>query len=182
MAHHNKDHILELDGDDNVAEGYVPGGCGAEGAAIDLMDIVAKSVVLDTVIQSGNKAGRVAQLQDEIDGDIVKYSQAKFRDQNEEKILNLRTNLLLLHDKQTRLERANAKLLEHLLEVSRRLETLEQQAAAMTAAKRSPRADVEPPKRPVAESLSRPISVVPPTQQSQRPFTVFDGTRSVRVG
>jgi len=182
MAERRKDHLFDLDidgytPDPNAAEGDAEGG-----DAPNLMNIVAKSVVLDTVIQSGNKAGRVAQLQDEIDGDIVRYSQAKFRDQNEEKILNLRTNLLLLHDKQTRLERANAKLLEHLLEVSRRLETLEQQAAAMTAAKRSPRADVEPPKRPVAESLSRPISVVPPTQQSQRPFTVFDGTRSVRVG
>lgn len=174
---HQKGHINHPEDEDDDAEELIE----TEETAPTLMQIVAKGVVLDTVMQNGAKPGRVAQLQEEIDADVVKYSQAKFRDRHEEQIAQLRSNVFLLSENQKRLEQKNARLTEILVELSKRIETLEQAAATAAAAatkQRSPRSDVEPPKRPVAESLSRPVAVAPP----QRPFTVFDGTKSVRVG
>jgi hypothetical protein len=149
------------------------------------MKIVSQSVVLDSLMQAGDKPGRVAQLQVEINKNMTNFVQNQQEEKLSDRLGRMQTDAFKMSfllksmncDFTTLLQKVTA-LSEKINQISSRLDTLEKRVTIISA-KRSPRDESEPPKRPTTMTMINPPPSSPLMAAQHRTqrhnFTVTDG-------
>jgi hypothetical protein len=153
------------------------------GADTTFMKIVSQSVVLDSLVQAGDKPGRVAQLQVEINKNMTNFVQNQQEEKLSDRLGRMQTDAFKMSfllksmncDVVTLLEKVTA-LSEKVNQMSSRLDTLEKRVTIISA-KRSPRDESEPPKRPTTMTMINPSTspLMAARHRNQHNFTVTDG-------
>lgn len=126
----------------------------------DLALIVAQAAELKKLMEADDEqVGRVAQLEVALEKNIIELGRAHLEGDLDKKMKNLRTDMYFVSQNATRTQEQNKELARRLEEMEIKYEALEKRfdalAATVAASKqRSPRAEVEPPRRPTPTSVT----------------------------